>query len=77
VKFCICILRHYFTQSNNVFQNERGKRKKMANVERAVEEVLKKFGVEQLKDEQRTILDCLLEGKDCIAVLPTGCRWRS
>lgn len=44
----------------------------MADIERVVEEVLKKFGVKCLKDEQRMILDCVLDKKDCVAVLPTG-----
>ncbi|XP_021372830.1 uncharacterized protein LOC110462914 [Mizuhopecten yessoensis] len=30
------------------------------------------FKIETLKTEQRQILDCLIRGKDCVAVLPTG-----
>jgi hypothetical protein len=39
VNFCICILCHYFIQSNNVFQKKHGKWKKTASVVQAVEEV--------------------------------------
>ena len=38
----------------------------------ASEEVLKLFKIEKLKEEQSAILKCILEGRDCMAVLPTG-----
>lgn len=38
----------------------------------ALSKILQLFGIHELKEEQRITLDCLLEGKDCIAVLPTG-----
>ncbi|XP_061173396.1 ATP-dependent DNA helicase RecQ-like [Saccostrea echinata] len=38
----------------------------------ASEEVLKMFNVNKLKKEQEEILKCILDGKDCLAVLPTG-----
>ncbi|XP_056003745.1 uncharacterized protein LOC125667544 [Ostrea edulis] len=44
----------------------------MADIEQVVEEVLKQVGVKCFKDEQRMILDCMFEKKDCVAVLPTG-----
>ncbi|XP_056003771.1 uncharacterized protein LOC130049786 [Ostrea edulis] len=43
----------------------------MADIEQVVEEVLKQVGVKCFKDEQRMILDCMFEKKDCVAVLPT------
>jgi superfamily II DNA helicase RecQ len=33
--------------------------------------VLSEFGVTNLK-EQKQMLDCLINGKDCMAILPTG-----
>ena len=44
----------------------------MADVDREVETVLKRFGIPCLKQEQRTILNCLIQNRDCVAVLPTG-----
>ena len=44
----------------------------MADVDKAVEKIVQEFGVKSLKDEQRMILNCMLEEKDCVAVLPTG-----
>ena len=35
-----------------------------------MENVLRQFGVEKLKKEQRQMLDLLLNREDCIAVLP-------
>jgi ATP-dependent DNA helicase RecQ len=40
-------------------------------VDIALGKVLQVFGVESLKIHQRKILDCVLSGKDCMAVLPT------
>ena len=34
--------------------------------------VLSEFGVTNLKEEQRQMLDCLINEKDCMAILPTG-----
>ena len=34
--------------------------------------VLSEFGVTNLKEEQKQMLDCLINGKDCMAILPTG-----
>ena len=36
------------------------------------EEVLKLFKIEKLKEEQSAIFKCILEGRDCMALLPTG-----
>ena len=44
----------------------------MADVDREVENVLKRFGIPCLKQEQGTILNCLIQNRDCVAVLPTG-----
>ena len=38
----------------------------------ASKEILKLFKIEKLKEEQSAILKCILEGRDCMAVLPTG-----
>ena len=38
----------------------------------ASEDILKLFKVEKLKEEESAILKCILEGRDCMAVLPTG-----
>ena len=38
----------------------------------ASEEILKLFKIEKLKEEQSAILKCIIEGRDCMAVLPTG-----
>ena len=42
------------------------------DIENLLASVLRKFNVKELKREQRQILDCLLQGEDCVAVLPTG-----
>ena len=36
--------------------------------------VLSEFGVTNLKEEQKQMLDCLINEKDSIAILPTGFR---
>lgn len=43
-----------------------------SNIDEAIEDVLRFFKINALKPEQRTILDCLLEKTDCMAILPTG-----
>ena len=35
-------------------------------------DVLSEFGGTNLKEEQKQMLDCLINGKDCMAILPTG-----
>ena len=34
--------------------------------------VFSEFGVTNLKEEQSQMLDCLINEKDCMAILPTG-----
>ncbi|XP_048747213.2 probable ATP-dependent DNA helicase RecS [Ostrea edulis] len=41
-------------------------------LEIAIGKVLRKFGIDKLKKEQKQMLELLLERKDCMAVLPTG-----
>ena len=55
-----------------MFQIKCSMLRKMADVDREVETVLKRFGIPCLKQEQRTILNCLIQNRDCVAVLPTG-----
>jgi superfamily II DNA helicase RecQ len=43
-----------------------------SNVDAAIQRVLGNFGIQQLKPEQRKILDVVLSRRDCMAVLPTG-----
>ncbi|VDI79138.1 ATP-dependent metalloprotease [Mytilus galloprovincialis] len=43
-----------------------------SGIDVAIDKVLTDFKISTLKAEQRTILDCLIEKKDCIAILPTG-----
>ena len=43
-----------------------------STIDNVLKDILPLFGVDKLKDEQRTILECLIDKKDCIAVLPTG-----
>ena len=38
----------------------------------AIEKVMERFCISSLKDEQRQILQCILDRVDCVAVLPTG-----
>ena len=42
------------------------------DIENTIRSVLSKFHIKELKKEQRQILDNLLRGEDCVAVLPTG-----
>ncbi|XP_062613349.1 ATP-dependent DNA helicase RecQ-like [Saccostrea cucullata] len=44
----------------------------MADVDRVVQEVLKTIRIKSIKNEQKLILKCLIENRDCVAVLPTG-----
>ena len=41
-------------------------------IDDALTNVLPNYGIDQLKPEQRQILDCLMKKEDCLAVLPTG-----
>ena len=41
-------------------------------LEKAIEECLQPFKLQRLKKEQMEILQCLLDHRDCMAVLPTG-----
>ena len=41
-------------------------------IDATIVKVLKDFGKETLKEEQRTILMSMIDGRDCMAVLPTG-----
>ena len=43
-----------------------------STIDNVLKDILPLFGVDKLKDEQRTILECLIDKKDCMAVLPTG-----
>ena len=43
-----------------------------SDIDVAIDKVLTDFKISTLKAEQRTILDCLIEKKDCMAILPTG-----
>lgn len=43
-----------------------------STIEALVCDLLPVFGVDALKDEQKTILQCLINKTDCMAVLPTG-----
>lgn len=43
-----------------------------STIEALVCDLLPVFGVDALKDEQKTILQCLMNKTDCMAVLPTG-----
>jgi len=51
-----------------------------STIDSVLTDILPLFGVDKLKDEQRTILECLIDKKDCMAVLPTGfgkyCRFK-
>ncbi|XP_069103109.1 ATP-dependent DNA helicase RecQ-like [Argopecten irradians] len=38
----------------------------------AIESVLRLFEVDTLKKEQKELLSCIIEGLDCLAILPTG-----
>ncbi|XP_061170875.1 probable ATP-dependent DNA helicase RecS [Saccostrea echinata] len=42
------------------------------DIENIIGSVLSKFNIKELKKEQRQLLDYLLRGEDCVAVLPTG-----
>lgn len=44
----------------------------MAAVDDAVENCLRKLGIRSLKPLQKQILECILNKKDCMAILPTG-----
>jgi len=41
-------------------------------LEEAIKTVLSQFKIEELKKEQKQMLELLLERQDCMAVLPTG-----
>jgi superfamily II DNA helicase RecQ len=43
-----------------------------STIDNVLKDILPLFGVDKLKDEQRTIIECLIDKKDCMAVLPTG-----
>jgi superfamily II DNA helicase RecQ len=43
-----------------------------STINNVLKDILPLFGVDKLKDEQRTIIECLIDKKDCMAVLPTG-----
>lgn len=43
-----------------------------SSIEAIVNDLLPVFGVDALKDEQKSILHCLIDKTDCMAVLPTG-----
>jgi len=44
----------------------------MATIDTAIALALQQFKVDHLKAEQKVILQALLSGEDCVAVLPTG-----
>ena len=44
----------------------------MATIDTAIALALQQFKVDRLKAEQKVILQALLSGEDCVAVLPTG-----
>lgn len=44
----------------------------MATTDEAIAKVLINFNLSALKSEQRSILNSLLDKKDCMAILPTG-----
>jgi superfamily II DNA helicase RecQ len=44
----------------------------MATIDTAIAIALQQFKVDRLKAEQKIILQALLSGEDCVAVLPTG-----
>ena len=44
----------------------------MATIDTAIALALQQFKVDRLKAEQKVILQTLLSGEDCVAVLPTG-----
>ncbi|XP_048739616.1 ATP-dependent DNA helicase RecQ-like [Ostrea edulis] len=50
----------------------KGKMADIKVIDAALEKILPRFGVSALKKEQRSILDAMIEGKDCMAILPTG-----
>ena len=39
---------------------------------KAVDSVLKKVNFAELKDHQLKLLELLVQGKDCVGILPTG-----
>ena len=41
-------------------------------VEVAIKKVLDRLGIDHLKDHQKSIFDCVMAKKDCVAILPTG-----
>ena len=43
----------------------------MATIDTAIAIALQQFKVDRLKAEQKVILQALLSGEDCVAVLPT------
>ncbi|CAC5410391.1 unnamed protein product [Mytilus coruscus] len=43
-----------------------------SDIDVAIDKVLTDFTILTLKTEQRTILDCLIDKKDCMAILPAG-----
>jgi ATP-dependent DNA helicase RecQ len=44
----------------------------MESFDEALANVLKTFGIGELKKEQKLILDALMNSKDCVGILPTG-----
>jgi superfamily II DNA helicase RecQ len=43
-----------------------------STIDNVLTDIIPLFGVDKLKDEQRTILECLIDKNDCMAVLLTG-----
>ena len=41
-------------------------------VQVAIKKVLDRLGIDHLKDHQKSIFDCVMAMKDCVAILPTG-----
>ncbi|XP_061190292.1 probable ATP-dependent DNA helicase RecS [Saccostrea echinata] len=60
----------FWINENARFLISVGRRQKMAAD--SIKKVLKLFNITNIKEEQKQILNLLLKGEDCIAVLPTG-----
>jgi superfamily II DNA helicase RecQ len=43
-------------------------------IDSALTDILPLFGIDELKQQHRTILECFIDKKFCMAVLPTGFR---
>lgn len=44
----------------------------IGNMERYIDDVMKKLGNLQIKEEQKTVVESILKKQDTLAVMPTG-----